>query len=339
MITLTVVMPVYNGEKYLQEAIDSVLAQTFEDFELLVIDDASKDHSVEIIQSYTDPRIRLVRNPVNSGVAHVRNLGLQEAKGEFLAWMDCDDLIDPKKFQIQIDFLRKKPKVGICGTWLTRFGEGRSILSKSPTDPGLIKATLIFYPSVWNATAMFRMEFIRKAQLQYDTRLAVAEDYNFYFDASFHFPIENISESLYFYRASETSIMKKFEDQEKKMFTFYKIIYSKVFEKLGIEKSEENFLIHRKIGSTVLLNNWPEYKKAFNWLMFLKSQNKKVGVYDSKSFDPAIDNVFYFLSKRSSQIGLKVFIFFIKNKTTFSYLEFNLLLRLFIRCLIKYNKF
>lgn len=339
MIPLTVVMPVFNGAKYLREAIDSVLNQSFGDFELLIIDDASQDKSVEIIKSYTDARIRLIENPKNSGVAFVRNLGLIESKGKYLVWMDCDDIIDPKKFEIQINFLNQNPKIGICGTWLTRFGEGKPRLSKSPIVSEIIKASLIFYPSVWNATAMFRMEFIRKAELSYDTRLAVAEDYNFYYDASFHFPMKNIPKSLYSYRASETSIMKKYEEQEKKMYDFYKIIYSKVFDKLSIEKNEENFLTHRKIGSSLLLNNWIEYVNAFKWLVFLKSQNRKVGVYDEKSFEIVIDNTFYFLSKRTSQLGLRVFIFFIKNKSVFSSFELDLLFRLFVRCLIKYDKF
>ncbi|EKB51324.1 Chondroitin polymerase [Cecembia lonarensis LW9] len=339
MTFLSVVMPVYNGEKHLVEAIESVLNQSFGNFELIIIDDASTDQSVEIIRSFADARIRLLQNEQNSGVAATRNRGLQEAKGEYLVWMDCDDIIDTKKFEIQVNFLNQNPEIGICGTWLTRFGEGRPRLSKSPTDPEIIKASLIFNPSVWNATAMFRMDKIKNANLSYDTRLKVAEDYNFYFDASHHFPMKNIAKSLYHYRASDSSIMKKFGDQEDKMLKFYQIIYTKVFDALAIEKTEENFLKHRKIASTQLYDNWKEFKIAHHWLLSLIGQNEKIQLYDQKAFEIVINDAFFFLCKKSSQMGLKIFFYYIKHRNKSLPKDYNLFLRLFIRCLILYKKF
>lgn len=339
MTFLSVVMPVYNGEKHLVEAIESVLKQSYRNFELIIIDDASTDQSVEIIRSFADPRIRFLQNNENSGVAATRNRGLQEAKGQYMVWMDCDDIIDSKKFEFQVNFLDQNQEIGICGTWLTRFGEGRPRISKSPTDPEIIKASLSFNPSVWNATAMFRMDMIKRANLSYDTRLKVAEDYNFYFDASFHFPMKNLPKSLYRYRASDSSIMKKFGDNEDQMLYFYKIIYTKLFDKLEIDKTEENFLIHRKIASTRVYDNWNEYINAHNWLKYLLLQNQQTKTYEGHAFEIVINNMFLFLSKKCSQLGLKVFFYFLKQKNNKLPVEYELLLKLFIRCLIRYKKF
>ena len=338
-LLLTVVMPVFNGQMYLKEAIDSVLNQTFEDFEFLIIDDGSSDDSVSIISTYQDPRITLIKNNVNQGVAFIRNLGLKNANGKYLVWMDCDDLIDPFKFQKQLLFLEENSEIGICGTWLERFNDGNPKLSTTFTDPKLIKAALFFKPAVLNATTMLRMAMIKKENLFFDTRLKVAEDYDFFLRSSFHFKIYNLPEKLYYYRASESSIMKKFENQEDKMMEFYTIIYENAFSMLKINPTIEKFILHRKIGSTQLICNFLEVQNAFNWLIFLKKQNLNVQLYDQVSFLKVLGSMFYFLSKKSSVLGLKTFSFYLSNKSEFGFMEDDSVFKLFIRCLIRYNKF
>lgn len=336
---LTVAMPVFNGQKYLKEAIESVLAQTYDNFELLIIDDGSTDQSVEIIKSIKDPRIRLVQNERNYGVGYTRNVGIDEAEGEYMAWMDCDDLIHPQRLEKQLNYLLQHPEIGICGTWMVRIGEGREKILKSSTNPEIIKASLFFYPSIYPATAMYNMALVKKAGIRYDRRLLVAEDYDFYFEASFHFPLQNLGEILYSYRASETSIMKKYEDQEAKMLEFHTIINKKAFDKLQLEKNEENLIKHRRIKSKHVFDNWKDYMDSFNWLLLLKEQNKKLKLYNLEAFDEVLGNMFYFVSKKSSQLGLRVFFFYMKNLIKFNQQNSGSIFKLFARCLIKYNKF
>ncbi|WP_211300137.1 glycosyltransferase family 2 protein [Mongoliibacter ruber] len=338
-IDLSVVMPVYNGEKYLREAILSVLNQSFKNFELLIINDGSTDSSVEVINQINDDRIQLIDNKQNRGIAYTRNLGLKLAKGDFLAWMDCDDLIDKDRFRIQINFLKNNPKIGICGTWLERFNEGKPRLSTTFLDPEMVKSGLIFKPSVLNATSMFRMDMITKAGLSFDTELAISEDYNFYVDACFHFPIANIPKKLYFYRASETSIMKRFDDLKEMKFQFHKKVYTKWFEKLHLPLSEENFRKHDYLSSENLYDNIEDVAEAFNWLVYIKNQNIIYKILDDKALDKVLGNMFYFLCKKSSQIGLKTFAFYLKNRGEFEKSFGGSLLKLFLRCFIKYDKF
>ncbi|MFC4872879.1 glycosyltransferase family 2 protein [Negadavirga shengliensis] len=336
---LSVVMPVYNGEKYLKEAIDCVLIQTFEDFELIIIDDGSRDNSAAIIGEYKDVRIRYLKNDRNRGIAYTRNRGLQEARGEYLAWMDCDDLISPDRFELQLDFLEKHPRFGICGTWLTRFDETKSEVAKSPTDPELIKATLLFKPAVWNATAMYRLSWVRAAGLSFDTRLTVAEDYDFYYEASKHFPMANLPLSLYQYRDSESSIMRSFEHEEEKSLAIHKIIYEKALRDMGVNATGQQLQLHRRIGSTYLFETLQDFESAFQWLKYLQKKNDGPGVYDPVVFSRALGNMFFFISKKASQVGVRAFFFYMKKRKDFHTVSNYMVLKLLIRCLIKYRRF
>ena len=111
-------MPVFNGEKFLAEAIESILSQTFSDFELLIVDDGSQDASAEIIRLYRDrdDRIRFIQLAENVGAASARNTGIAAAKGEYIAAMDCDDVSLPERLQKQVDFLQANPGIGYLGT-------------------------------------------------------------------------------------------------------------------------------------------------------------------------------------------------------------------------------
>ena len=113
---VTLLMSVFNGQSYLKEAIESILNQTFEDFEFLIINDASKDNSLRIIQSFDDSRIKLVHNSDNIGLTKSLNKGIDLAKGEFIARMDCDDISLPERLSMQVSFMDKNPDIGILSS-------------------------------------------------------------------------------------------------------------------------------------------------------------------------------------------------------------------------------
>jgi len=133
---VTVTMMVYNAERYLRQAIDSVLNQTFTDFELLFLDDASTDRSLEIIQSYSDPRIRLIRNENNRGVAYSRSKALPLARGEYVAVLDADDVALPERLQVQVSYLDSHPDICLVGSSCQVIEEDGSVrfIYHEPTD-------------------------------------------------------------------------------------------------------------------------------------------------------------------------------------------------------------
>ena len=125
---VTVLMSVYNGERYLNEAIDSILAQTFTDFEFLIIDDASTDSTPKILHSYDDPRIRIVTNEENLGLTKSLNKGLALAQGEYIARMDADDISLPERLMMQLNFLIDNKTVPLVGSGAIMIDEdGKSI--------------------------------------------------------------------------------------------------------------------------------------------------------------------------------------------------------------------
>ena len=158
MPLISVVMPVYNGEKFLAEAIDSILAQTYTDFEFIIVDDGSKDHSTEIINDYAkrDPRVRLVQLAENSGVASARNAGIAAARGKYIASMDSDDISLPERLRMQAEFLEANPKIDGVGVGGKQVHEDLSpIFSfRLPQPHCLIVFSMLFgeskmiYPSV-----------------------------------------------------------------------------------------------------------------------------------------------------------------------------------------------
>lgn len=194
-------MPVWNAELYVRDAIESILNQTFCDFELLIINDGSSDHSQEIITSLAarDDRIRYI-NREHRGLVKTRNEGLDRSRGEYLALMDADDISIPTRLDRQLLFLRKHPDIAGCGSAFQMFG-GSHAKVFHPNHPDDIKIALLFDSAVGNPTAIVRKDAINKSRIRFqDDGNAYAEDYRFWVNLSHHFKIANIPEVLLQYR-------------------------------------------------------------------------------------------------------------------------------------------
>ncbi len=177
---ITVLMTVYNGVKFLAEAVESVLNQTFEDFESLIIDDASTDASVELIRSYEDSRIRLVLNGENMGQAASLNVGLELARGRYVARLDQDDISMPRRLDAQKRLLDSRPDVGVVCAWEHSIDEkGRKVREwrSEITDFGAYIGTLTLgLCPVWHPSTMFRRDLVTELG-GYNPDFAPAEDF------------------------------------------------------------------------------------------------------------------------------------------------------------------
>ena len=163
---VTVLMPVYNGEKYLVEAVDSILGQTYKDFEFLIINDGSTDKTVEIVQSYNDPRIRLVNNDENLQLAAALHRGLQLTGSEYIARMDCDDISFPERLSAQVDYLDNHPDVGALGSGFQIIdGDGKKIGApvRFPSEHGFLRWSLPFYSPIAHPTVLMRRPLLIEA--------------------------------------------------------------------------------------------------------------------------------------------------------------------------------
>ena len=202
---VTVLMAVYNGEKYLREAIDSILRQTFTDFEFLIINDGSTDNSVEIIKSYDDKRIHLVHNEKNIGLAASLNKGLKLAQGDYVARMDCDDISYPLRLEKQVKFMDKHLDIGICGAWMRTFGETKEEVLSYPTSNEEISATLFYKSAISHPTIIFRKKIFQEFNIYYNPKLIYAQDFDLWNKLRAKVKFANIPEVLYYYRVLQSS--------------------------------------------------------------------------------------------------------------------------------------
>lgn len=178
---VSVVLTTYNGSRYVREAIDGILNQTFGDFELIIIDDASTDDTVEIAKGYDDPRIRLIRNPENHGISATRNIGIDAARGAYLAAMDHDDISLPQRLERQIAFLDSRPETVLVGTSARLLEDGRLRDYYDPiTEPHLLHWSLFTACCLIHSSICVRVEVLRRHGLYYRQQYHFAEDFDLY---------------------------------------------------------------------------------------------------------------------------------------------------------------
>jgi len=201
---VTVLMPVYNSEKYLQKAIDSILNQTFTDFEFLIINDASTDNTAKIIKSYKDLRIKIITNKKNIGITKSLNLGLKISKGKYLARMDADDICLPNRLIKQVTFLDKNiacllvaARVKTIGRKSDRYSQGLN--DSRYLDYESIKNQLPERNCLAHSSIMARAPLVKK--YQYDENLNSCQDYELWLRlCADNYRIEKINEILLYRR-------------------------------------------------------------------------------------------------------------------------------------------
>lgn len=204
---VSIIMPVYNVEKYVTEAIDSILSQTYTDFELIILDDCSTDNSVAEIKKFKDPRIVVHCNLKNIGLAENLNTGLRLAKGKYIARMDGDDISLPERLKVQVTYLENHPDIDLCSCALEMFGTDHQVWIRD-TDPEQVKITMLFFSPVLHATSVWRKESFSKNNLYYNQDAFPAEDYDLWSRAVFLCKLVNISEVMYKYRIHGIQVTK-----------------------------------------------------------------------------------------------------------------------------------
>ncbi len=200
-------MPVYNGEAYLREAMDSLLRQTFSDFEIVVVNDGSKDSSATILASYYDPRIKVIHNEGNKGLIASLNIGLKHIRGHYTARLDQDDIALKDRLQIQYDFMESHPEIDVVGSYTECIDKsGRVIkISRNPIDPIAIKYEFIFNNVMFHSSIFFRTEKVRGFG-GYSEEFIHAEDYEMYSRPDKELICTNIPSVLFQYRVHGDSI-------------------------------------------------------------------------------------------------------------------------------------
>lgn len=204
-VLLSVLMPAYNSEKYIEEAINSVLHQTFSDFEFLIIDDGSTDNTIDVILKFSDSRIRLIRNEENRGLIYSLNVGLEEAKGKYVARMDADDICYQTRFEKQIKFMDNHPEISVLGT--AHRVLGTEIEVHHPKFDEEIKLQMFRKSAHTHPTIMIRQLDLLNHNLFYKEEYRFAEDYGLWAEvAGKGLQLANLEEVLLDYRHHDGQI-------------------------------------------------------------------------------------------------------------------------------------
>lgn len=278
MTRVSVIMPVYNSEKYVGEAIESILNQTYEDFELIIIDDGSKDSSAEIIQSYKDERIVFIKNEVNRGFLYNLNYGIEISKGEYIARLDNDDISYPTRFEKQVQFLDSHPETVLVGTKMDLLIDGKKRDSqKVPLETEKeIKFSLLFGNyCIAHSSFMMRKSVFTETNLTYNTFIQTP-DYHMLLDMSLRGDVSMIPEPLIAWRihsAQSTSVRParmRLDEEDRTRYLYINELALSDGEKAilkkgtarGLENREEYREFQKAMISYAKLCNMPVDRKS-----------------------------------------------------------------------------
>ena len=297
---VTVLMPVYNCERYLREAINSILQQTFTDFDLLIIDDGSTDESVAVIQEFCDSRIQLVHNGANLGVIASLNKGLGLARGEYVARMDGDDVCLPGRLAHQVAFMEAHREIGMCGTWVEIIGEPSGQIWRYPCDPDTVKCSHIFGPVLAHPSVMMRRTFLNETRLLYDPLFKHSEDFDMWVRASEYTSLANIGKVLLRYRLHPQQVGRLHSEEQ--VATAGKIRLAQLY-KLGIIPSTEEFRIHQSISLWRFESDMLFVEKVEKWFCKLLNANMYTKIYPELTFSEVLCERWFEVCDAMTELG------------------------------------
>lgn len=297
-------MPLFNTAAFIRETLDSILAQNFQDFELIIVDDCSTDGSVKIVESYSDPRIRLLKNETNIGVAAARNLGLDAAKGEFLAFFDSDDVALPGCFETKIKLLNANPRLQIIGSRMQGIDHTgthtKNLWGYSDTAEKL-SPTLLFRNVLCTSGLTMRREIIGGKYFRTD--LPVASDYEMWVRLVDNTNTLALSDIMVKYREHPSNIT-----HSKREFAHdcVRRILEFQLNRFGIHPTAEELEMHRLIGigRPDQTHDFLDFTEA--WLLRLYQANQASSLYLALPFNSILATNWYLACIRSASLGWRI---------------------------------
>ena len=241
---VSVIMPAYNGETYIAEAIESIQKQTYPNWELIIIEDCSTDRTLSVIEGYLqDQRIKLFRNEYNLGIAASRNKAMELAGGKYIATQDDDDISLPDRLEAEVVFLNEHPEIdATAGYWIAvnETGEKVQNIHNAFKNPKYVKACLLFQDCIGNGSAMFRKDFVLANNLYYRDHMLGMEDYGFWIDFSKHGDISAVDRIVYKQRQhlKQETEKRTSTDQQERRIRFLEL-QKEAITREGIRLSQE----------------------------------------------------------------------------------------------------
>lgn len=244
MPKISVIMPAYNATAYIAEAIDSILAQTYTDFEFIILADPSQDQTISIIKKFqqADSRLRLIENERRRGIAGCLNQGLQTAQGDYIARMDADDISLPQRFAKQVTFMENNRDIGLCGTSYYALFEGRQYDWELVADP---RSELFLRCAILHPSVLFRSAVLKKNHLLYAENFLYAEDYEFWTRLKHFMPMANLPEKLMIYKKHT---LQASAASYKNSIQYTRIVHLRNIWELGIQPTKKELDVQQSLS-------------------------------------------------------------------------------------------
>jgi glycosyltransferase involved in cell wall biosynthesis len=245
---VSVVMPVFNGLPWLSEAVESILNQSYENLEFVIVDDCSDDGSVQLLKTYAveDSRIKLILNSSNAGVPATLNRGIEHCSGKYVARMDADDVSTPDRIRLQVEHMEKHPACGVVGSWIYRVRQkGRTRIKAFPEKNDDLKLLLLFECCFSHPSVMMRKKVLDQLPFVYDESFSSAQDYELWSRLKDYCDFYCIQQPLLRYRELETSVSKQAKKARTKRARVDRI-YQSLFDSCGLS-AECSIALHKQI--------------------------------------------------------------------------------------------
>lgn len=273
MSRASVLIPNYNNAPYIKEALESVLNQDFRDIEVLVVDDASTDNSLQVLESIKDPRLRIIKKEKNSGIVDALNLAMQHATGEYWFRMDADDRSLPGRFSKLVGFMDKNPHVGACSTSVRKFGASNEIITAVPSEEKCM-AGLVWGHATPHAACVFRANVLQENGIEYSNRYPQLEDYDIFFRLKRFTRFNNIPDILYEYRIHPASVT---QINAASKLGHYRKFYENVLDELELKTNDALIDLHTEFYFTIKLTHTPlEY---YDHVTGILNANNRLKIY------------------------------------------------------------
>jgi len=316
---VTVLMPNYNNELFLKEAINSILKQTFKDFIFLIVDDGSTDKSIEIIKSYADPRIRLIQKESNSGIVDTLNLGIRNIDTKYYVRMDGDDISVPERIQLLYDFMEQNPEVGVCGSHALLFGNINTVW-KHELNRKRIKAKIIYCGGVSHGPSIYRTSVLKDNNIYYTNNHPYMEDYDLFFRLKKHTEYAHLDKVLYQYRVlGHNSTVKN----KSTSMMRHKEMYRDVLHELKIETSDANLEKHLQLfqSAAPITFKLKEYRK---WIGTIIRHNEREKIYPQEELKQILEEMWkqFFFKVVPGSLAASINYFSVSGKITYNQLMY-----------------
>jgi glycosyltransferase involved in cell wall biosynthesis len=294
---ISVLMAVYNGEKFLKEAVDSILNQTLEDFEFFIVNDASTDSTSELLSQITDSRVTVINNETNKGLTYSLNLMLSRSCGKYIARMDSDDISLPHRFQTQYDYLESHPEIGICGSFVEAFyADGKKKIVEFGKDDTNIRAFAFFQSPFCHPSVMIRKDVLDNNSLQYPLQYRIGQDYALWIKLLEVTRGVNLPCVLLRFRKHEESVSILATNDENRRIDMINSIHRQYIERYGIHFSDDDLRLYTMFADRSVFFDFAKFgqKKISKLLRFVFEQIKEEHGYLQLSWQYHFSHVCFY---------------------------------------------